>query len=313
MPKPLHPLAQKLIDDSRASDRPNAHLLPVEEARANFEDDLGGLAKPWVAQVLEVDIPTRDGAVIPGRLFMPRMGEPLPVTVYFHGGGWLLGSIESHETTARHLALAAGTAVLSVGYRRGPDSRFPTAAEDAYDAVTWAARPGSLPGVDPSRIAVAGDSAGGNLAAATAVALRDSSEVVLAHQLLVYPVTTCDLDAGFDPDYDGIMLFREELQWHQDNYLGSPADATDPRVAVLDADLTGLPETTIILAECDPIRPQGVLMAQALERAGVAVQVHETEGMIHGFFGLEELFPTAREAMQVAGARLARAMDPVTA
>lgn len=304
---PLHPLAQKLIDDSRASGRPNAHLLPVEEARANFESDLGGLAKPAVAEVLDLKVPTRDGALLPARLFVPVRDEELPLTVYFHGGGWLLGSIDSHETTTRHLALAARSAVLSVGYRRGPESRFPTAVEDAQDAVVWAAAPGRVPGVDVSRIAVAGDSAGGNLAAAAALALRDEGGPVLAHQLLVYPVTTCDLEIGFDPGYEGIMLFRDELQWHQDNYLSSPADAADPRVNVLGADLRGLPETTVILAECDPIRPQGVLLAEALEAAGVPVAVHETPGMIHGFFGLEELFPTAREAMEFAGDRLSSA------
>ncbi|MDQ6526284.1 alpha/beta hydrolase [Nocardioides sp. LHD-245] len=307
MPQPLHPLAQKLIDDAHASPRPNAHLLPVAEARANFDGDLGGLAKPPVARVVDVVVPTRDGAELPARLFVPEGTGDLPLTVYFHGGGWLLGSIDSHETTTRLLALASGGAVLSVGYRRGPESRFPTAAEDAYDAVVWAAEPGRLPGVDASRIAVAGDSAGGNLAAATALALRDSGAVALRHQLLVYPVTTCDLSIGFDPDYEGVMLYRDELQWHQDNYLASPADASDPRVAVLDADLAGLPEATVVLAECDPIRPQGALFAKALADAGVPVEVCETPGMIHGFFGLEELFPTAVDSMRFAGERLAAA------
>ena len=307
MPRPLHPLAQEFIDSSHASPRPNAHLLPVGEARANFDADLGGLAKPDVAQVVDVVIPTRDGAQIPGRLFVPQAASQLPLTVYFHGGGWLLGSVDSHEATTRFLALASKGAVLSVGYRRGPESRFPTAVEDAYDAVVWAAQPGNLTGVDVTRIAVAGDSAGGNLAAASALALRDSGAVELVHELLVYPVTTCDLDAGFDADYEGIMLYRDEMQWHQDNYLASPSDAADPRCAVLDADLSGLPETTVILAQCDPIRPQGALFAAALEEAGVSVLVHQTPGMIHGFFGLEELFPPAREAMDVAGARLAKA------
>ena len=307
MPKPLHPLAQKLIDDAHASPRPNAHLLPVEEARANFDGDLGGLAKPAVARVEDLLIPTRDGDKLPARLFVPTDDAGLPLVVYFHGGGWLLGSIESHEAATRHLALASGAAVLSVGYRRGPESRFPTAAEDAYDAVVWAAGSGALSGVDVTRIAVAGDSAGGNLAASAAIALRDSGAVDLVHQLLVYPVTTCDLAIGFDQDYDGVMLYRDEMQWHQDNYLASPDDANDPRVAVLDAELAGLPPTSVVLAECDPIRPQGALFAAALERAGVPVDVHETEGMIHGFFGLEELFPTAAEAMRYAGERLAAA------
>jgi acetyl esterase len=117
-------------------------------------------------------------------------------------------------------------------------------------------------------------------------------------------VTTCDLDRGMDPEYDGIMLFRAELQWHQDNYLATPDDAGDPRVAVLDAELAGLPPATVILAECDPIRPQGRLYADALAAAGVEVTVYEEPGMIHGFFGLDEVFPTAAAAMEVAGREL---------
>lgn len=306
---PLHPLAQKLIDDARASGRPNAHLLPVSEARKNFEDDFGALAKPHVGKVVEVNVPTRDGQSLPARLYLPSTTSPLPLTVYLHGGGWLLGSIDSHDTATRKLALASGAAVLSVAYRRGPEARFPTAVHDAYDALVWAATDGNLSGVDASRIAVAGDSAGGNLAVAAAIQLRDSGALRLRHQLLVYPVTTCDLGIGMDPEYDGVMLFRDELQWHQDNYLSSPEDATDPLVNILGAKLDGLPPATVILAECDPIRPQGALVADALSAVGVDVDVHQTPGMIHGFFGLDELFPTAAEAMEVAGKRLAAAFE----
>lgn len=301
---PLHPLAQQLIDDSRASGRPNAHLLPVEVARQNFEGDLAPLEKPPVAEAVDLQVPTRDGARIPGRLYLPSTGEALPLIVYFHGGGWLLGSVDSHDVTTRRLALATGAAVLSVGYRRGPEARFPTAAEDAFDAAAWAVTPGNLPDVDASRVALAGDSAGGNLAASVALQARDSQGPTYLHQLLVYPVTTCDLDRGMDPEYDGIMLFRDELQWHQDNYLSSADDATDPRVDVLEAELAGLPPASIVLAECDPIRPQGELYAAALAAAGNDVSVYQQEGMIHGFFGLDEVFPTAAEAMEFASRRL---------
>jgi acetyl esterase/lipase len=310
---PLDPIAQKFVEDSRASGRPNAHLLTVHEARVNFESDFGGLAKPNVAEVTEFKIPTRDGDIIPSRLFVPTEDAGLPLVVFFHGGGWLLGSVDSHEAQARLLALASGAAVLSVGYRRGPESRFPTAVQDAYDAVVWAATPGNLPRVDASRLAVAGDSAGGNLAASVTLAARDAGGPAIAHQLLAYPVTTCDLSIGFDSEYEGIMLYRDEMQWHQDNYLSEPMDRTDPLVSVLLANLKGLPPATIILAECDPIRPQGFLFADALKEAGVPTLVHQTPGMIHGFFGLEEIFPSAREAMQVAGRRLSEALVRGTA
>jgi acetyl esterase/lipase len=309
---PIDPIAQKMLDDAKASGRPNAHLLPVETARENFENTFAALEKPPVHRVVDIDIPTRDGETIPGRLYLPAdEGAVLPLTVYFHGGGWLLGSVDSHDAAARLLANASGSAVLSVGYRRGPDFRFPTAVNDAIDALVWSADPASGLGIDHNNIAVAGDSAGGNLAAAAALYARDAGAPALRHQLLVYPVTTTDLERGMDPEYDGVMLERDELLWHQDNYLASPADKDDPRVNILDADLTGLPEATVILAECDPIRPQGERYAAALEAAGVPVQSHVTDGMVHGFFGLDEVFPTATAAMTFAGERLAQALGAV--
>jgi acetyl esterase/lipase len=309
---PIDPIAQKMLDDAKASGRPNAHLLPVATARQNFEDTFGALSKPDVHRVMDVEIPTRDGESIPGRLYLPGdESAVLPLTVYYHGGGWLLGSIDSHDVTARMLANAAGSAVLSVGYRRGPEARFPTAVDDAIDALQWAGSPAAGLGVDTAHVAVAGDSAGGNLAGAVALHARDNGGPVLRHQLLVYPVTTTDLDRGMDPQYDGVMLERDELQWHQDNYLPGPEAATDPRVDILAADLAGLPDTTIILAECDPIRPQGERYAEALEAAGVPTRSHLTPGMVHGFFGLDEVFPSATEAMTFAGQRLAEALAKV--
>lgn len=306
---PLDPVAQQMVDDALASDRPNAHLLPVPEARQNFEDAFAGLEKPDVAKTVDVSIPVRDGSSVRGRWFLPSADAGLPVVLYFHGGGWLLGSIDSHDVTCRRLALSSGAAVLSVDYRRGPESRFPVAVDDAADALAWLAGDELGVDVDNGCIALAGDSAGGNIAASLAVAARDSGVRGIDHLLLVYPVTTCDLDRGFDPEFEGIMLYRDEMQWHQDNYLPSPAAANDPRVAVLDADLAGLPETTVILAECDPIRPQGELMVDALRAAGVVVEVHQTPGMVHGFFGLDEVFPIASLAMAFAGERLAASLQ----
>lgn len=299
---PIDPVAQQMLDEARASGRPNAHLLPVETARANYEASFSALTKPGVHRVVDLAVPTRDGATIPARLYLPADLGDNPLTVYFHGGGWLLGSIDSHDVVTRLLANASGSAVLSVGYRRGPEWRFPTAVLDAIDAVAWA---GGLP-VDNGRLAVAGDSAGGNLAAAVALHARDFGRPPLRHQLLIYPVTTTDLNRGMDPQYDGVMLERDELQWHQDNYLPTRDDADDLRVNILGADLSGLPETTVILAECDPIRPQGELYAKALDAAGVSVRTFVAPGMVHGFFGFDEVFPAAASAMAFAGERLAR-------
>lgn len=304
---PIDPLAKKMLDDAKATGRPNAHLLSVPVARRNFEAAFVTLTRPPVRHVRDVSIPTRDGQSIPGRLYLSTPDVAPPLTVYFHGGGWLLGSIDTHDVPCRMLANASAGAVLSVGYRRGPEARFPTAVHDAVDALIWAVDPATSLPVDRDRVAVAGDSAGGNLAGALALHARDAGTPPLRHQLLVYPVTTTDLARGVDPDYDGVVLERDELQWHQDNYLQSPQQAGDPRVNLLDADLAGLPETTLILAECDPIRPQGERYAQALRAAGVPVHTHQTPGLVHGFFGLTELYPSAAEAMTVAGDRLAAA------
>jgi acetyl esterase/lipase len=157
-------------------------------------------------------------------------------------------------------------------------------------------------------MAVAGDSAGGNLATVAAAQLRGDDRAGIRHQLLVYPVTTCDLVRGFDDAYEGIMLYRDELRWHQDNYLAGPEQAGDPRVSPLDGDLAGLPPATVILAECDPVRPQGVRYAEALRAAGVAVSERVYPGMLHGFFGLDMLWDEARDAMDFAGGRLAAAL-----
>ncbi len=306
---PLHPVAAEMIAASKTSGRPNAHLLPVEQARANFESDFGGLAKPEIAEARDVQIDVRDG-VIRGRLYRPTTSGELPLVVYLHGGGWLLGSIDSHDAITRKLALASGCAVLSVDYRRGPDRRFPTAVHDTVDAIRWARTHAEELQIDSDRIAIAGDSAGGNLATVACLVLRDAGEPLPLIQVLAYPVTTCDLDAGFDMTWEGHILYRDEMQWHQDNYLESVAQTQNPLVAPTLADLRGMPPALILMAECDPIRPQGVIYAEELRKAGVVVEVYDAPTLVHGYFGLDELFPEADEAMILAGTRLAEVLRP---
>ena len=305
---PMHPVAQELIDDFIVSGRPNAHLLPVPVARENFEALFGGIEGPDVAVVTDVVIPVA-GADIRGRVYRPdESDQSAPLMVFFHGGGWLLGSIDSHDMMARKIANATGCVVVSVDYRRGPESRFPTAVDDAVTSVAWAVDHASQWGADASLLTVAGDSAGGNLAAVVAQRARDAGAPHIEHQLLIYPVTTCDLIVGFDMQYEGALLYRDEMQWHQDNYLASESDAVDPGVSPLLGDLAGLPSATVVLAECDPIRPQGQLYADALVANGVEVRAQEFPGMIHGFFGLETLFPEAADAMDFAGDSVRRAL-----
>jgi acetyl esterase len=304
----LHPQAAEILAAAAQSDRPNAHLLPVEEARRNFDADFAaaGPGDP-VHEVSDLRIQV-DGGEVPARLYRPAGGR-LPAVVYFHGGGWLLGSVESHDAVCRALANASGALVISVGYRRGPEHRFPVAVEDCYAAVRWVVdRAGELE-VDPRRLAVAGDSAGGNLATAVALLARDRGQPALVFQLLVYPVTTTDLEKGFDRAYEGFFLYYDELQWHQDNYLSSSEDRQSPLVSPLEAaDLRGLPPAMVITAQCDPLHAQGELYAKALADAGVHVEHRHYPGMVHGFFQLPTLFEDGRDAVERAGSRLRKAL-----
>jgi acetyl esterase len=304
---PLDPAARKLLDEVAASGRPNAHLLPVGEARANFEALFAGL-RPGesVSAVADHAIPVgRD--VIPARSYRPAGavdGEPPALVVYFHGGGWLLGSVESHDTVCRALANSSGAVVLNVGYRLAPESRFPVAVDDALAATRWAYANAALLGADSGRLAVAGDSAGGNLAAVVCQDLRDAGESIVRFQLLVYPVTTADLAVGYDMAYEGCFLYRDEMLWHQEHYLAAPEEALDPRVSPLLGDPSGLPPAAIQAAECDPLHPQAERYRDLLAGAGVPVDYRRYPGMIHGYFGLESIFDVAAEAMADAGSAL---------
>jgi acetyl esterase len=303
----LAPVAAELMQSSLTSTRPNAHLLPVPEARRNFDSDFAaiGPGEP-VLDVTDHQVPV-DGGEITVRAFRPATGE-LPAVVYFHGGGWLLGSLDSHDAVCRALANAAGCAVVSVDYRRGPEARFPTAVMDAYAATVWVVDHASSLGIDSDRVAVAGDSAGANLAIATGLLAKQLGRPQLTMQLLAYPVTTTDLAVGFDDDYEGFSLYRDELQWHQDNYLPSPEARQDPLVSPLEhADLTDLPPALVITAQCDPLHRQGELFAQALQRAGVSADHRQWAGMIHGFVQLPSVFTEGAEAIEVAAAALRRA------
>jgi acetyl esterase len=306
---PLDPLARKLLDEVAASGRPNAHLLPVAEARTNFESLFAGLGAVEAVAAVEDHVIPVSGGEIPARSYVPGgVGARAPLVVYFHGGGWLLGSIDSHDGICRSLANASGAVVLNVGYRLAPEARFPAAVDDALAATRWAHANALALGADPGRIAVAGDSAGGNLAAVICQDLRDAGESIVRFQLLIYPVTTADLSIGWDVAYEGCFLYRDELRWHQEHYLASAGDARSPRVSPLLGDATGLPPAAIQAAECDPLHPQAERYRDLLAAAGVPVAFRCYPGMIHGYFGLDSVFPIAGEAMADAGSALREAL-----
>ncbi|GAA0849098.1 alpha/beta hydrolase [Streptosporangium amethystogenes subsp. fukuiense] len=250
----------------------------------------------------------RDDVVagVPVRVYRPAEdGRPLPAIVYFHGGGWVFGSVDRNDALGRDLAVRNGAVVISVDYRLAPDHPFPAAADDAWSVVRDVfGRPGVY-GADPERIAVCGDSAGGNLAAVAAWQARDAG-FGLAHQLLVYPIADVAMDTGSYRAYaSGFGLGADEMAWFVAQYGGDPVD---PRLApVRLADKAGLAPATVITAECDPLCDEGEEYAAQLAAAGVPVEVRRYEGAIHGFFGLPGFFDQATEAREYAAARLAEA------
>jgi acetyl esterase len=265
---------------------------------------------PAVAEVRDLSL-ALTGRTISARFYRPESaGQGAPLVVFFHGGGWVVGDLETHDATVRALAQTSGAAILSIGYRLAPETRFPGPLDDCYDALLWAVDHAGDLGIDPSRLAVAGDSAGGNLAAAVAIRARDESGPALAHQLLIYPVTDADFDR---PSYvtnggGDYFLTTTMMQWYWAHYVDDVA-APHPHAAVLQHEnLSGLPPATVLVAQYDPLRDEGIAYAEALAKAGVAVETEEAAGMIHGFFSMFEAIPDAMPFIERAGARLKAAL-----
>lgn len=285
---------------------PALHELGVEQAREGMTAMLA--AQPEPEPVAAVENRTFPGPVDarPVRIYRPEGEGPHPALVYLHGGGWVLCNLDTHDGTCRSLCNQAGCVVVSVDYRLAPEHRFPAGLEDCYAAVRWVAERSSELGVDPARIAVGGDSAGGNLTAAVTLLARERGGPRLVHQLLVYPVTDARCDtASYEANAEGYFLTREAMRWFWQHYLPSEAHGADPLASPLRArDLAGLPPATVITAEFDPLRDEGEAYARRLEEAGVPVRHRRYDGVIHGFFGMGAVLPKARDAMALAAAEL---------
>jgi acetyl esterase len=305
---PLHPKAKQMLDEMEAAGRPSSDQVPIEQARENLSSLFADLGPgPDVAEVRDLEIPTPEGGVR-ARLYRPAEGE-LPLTLSFHAGGWSMGDLDTHELVARGLALASGVAVLSVEYRLAPENKSPAALDDCFAALEWAYQNGAKLRIDPERIAVAGDSAGGNLAAGVAIRARDAGGPPIRFQLLIYPtVEVSGDDDWLDKRWDGAFLSQAELKRFAREYLVEPGQAKDPLVSPMYADLHGLPAACIVAAECDPTVVQSEAYAQALRQAGVPVEMVTYDGMIHGFFAMDMLFDEGGEAVRHAGQALARAL-----
>ncbi|MEZ5407032.1 MAG: alpha/beta hydrolase [Acidimicrobiales bacterium] len=304
---PIDPIAAGLLQQMAEAGMPPLNEMSPADARLAAEGfrALAGEPEP-VADVTNRTIPG-PGGDIPVRIYTPAGGgSSLACLVYYHGGGWVLGDIEGVDTICRAVANRAGCKVVSVEYRLAPEHKFPAPFDDCYATLEWVAANGDSIGVDTSKLAVGGDSAGGNLAAAVALKARDAGGPALCHQLLVYPVTNHDYGTvSYSDNGDGYLLTQDMMKWFWDHYLNDAEEGRNPLASPLAAsDLSGLPSAFVITAEFDPLRDEGEAYAAKLAEAGVNVSHQRFDGQIHAFWQMPGVFPAALEAADKAAAEL---------
>ncbi|MCL4684854.1 alpha/beta hydrolase [Myxococcota bacterium] len=308
---PLDPQARFLLDQLGARGGPSLHEMTPTEARAAFELLRVPIPGEAVDRIENLHVPSDGGRTIPVRLYGPAGSPPpAPGLVYFHGGGWVIGSPDTHENLCKALANRSGARVVSVDYRLAPEHPWPAAPEDGYAVACHLAEHGSEFGIDATRVAIAGDSAGGNLAAVVALMARDRAGPTLRHQALLYPVVDHDFDRpSYRENGDGYFLTRDDMRWFWDQYVADPALRSDGYVAPLHAeDLAGLPPATVITAEYDPLRDEGEAYAERLRLAGVPTTCTRYDGQIHGVASLLDLIDAGKRAVDQIGAALRSAL-----
>jgi acetyl esterase len=287
---PLHPKVQALLTAQRLSGAPALQTLTPERARADLRAQVPAVSGPIaeVARVEDRSVPGVAGAV-PIRLYTPPGSGPFPGLVYFHGGGFVIGDLDTHDPLCRQIAVRTGAIVCAVHYRLAPEYPFPAAADDALAVARWFLAHAEDVGADRDRLFVMGDSAGGTLATVTARALREQPNPHLRGQVLIYPITD-HVDAGaasYAEFADGYGLTREGMRWFMRHYIADPADATDPRVCPLRMpNLRGLPPAFVVTAEYDVLRDEGERYAERLREDGVDVTLERAAGLHHGFIRL---------------------------
>ena len=302
---PLDSDIQAILDLFESMGVPDFWTMTPEEAR-NFElAPPPEVPTPVGGEVADRTIPGSE-ADIGVRIYRPGE-ERTGVVLYFHGGGWVIGGLDSHDETSRHICSGSGQTVVSVDYRLAPETRYPGAVTDCFDATAWVAANADELGVDAGRLAVAGDSAGGNLAAAVAQKARDRGGPAIAFQLLIYPVTNADFDtASCLENAEGYFLTRKSMQWFWDHYAPDPESRSEPYAAPLLGNLDGLPPALVQTAEFDPLRDEGEAYAEALRAAGCEVELTRYDGLIHGYFGMQAAVAASRTAMRQACDALAK-------
>ena len=301
---------RSVLERMARAGQPPLHTLTPAQARVAYEIGSGVLEVPKapLPRVEDFHIPTRDGAELPARLYAPSLDAGLPLLLYLHGGGFTIGSIATHDTLCRELARLAGCMVVSLDYRLAPQHRFPTASNDAWDALQWLAAHGALLGADPARLAVGGDSAGGTLAAVCAILARDA-QLPLALQLLFYPGCAAHQDTPSHTTFArGLVLEAPAIDWFFGHYVHSRDEREDWRFAPLLApDVDGVAPAWIGLAECDPLVDEGVDYGDKLRAAAVPVDLEIYRGVTHEFIKMGRAIAEARSAHADAARALRQA------
>jgi acetyl esterase len=307
---PLHRQCKAFLDMLAASPGPPIEQLPVEDARKMpyHMIDLGG-PEEAVARVENRTLPGPAGPV-PVRVYRPSLAPNLPALLFFHGGGFVLCDLETHDRQCRSLANASGCVVIAVDFRLAPEHKFPVPVEDGYAATRYVAEHPTEFGVDPLRIGVAGDSAGANMATVVALMARDRGAPSLKFQLLIYPVVDFWNESPSMEEFGANhFLTREAMYWFRDCYFATTDDARLPYGSPLLADdLRGLPPAMVVTAECDPLRDQGEAYARKLEAAGVPVTFKRYDGMIHPFFNLGGIIDAGRALVKHAAGEIRQAL-----
>jgi len=309
----LDPQVQEVIQLVIKSGRPAYNTLSPKDARQLFRETRPA-STPTPPEIGAVKNVTAEGpgGPIPLRVYRPAgvTSAALPALVYYHGGGWVIGDLDTHDVQCRQIAAEAGIVVVAVDYRLAPEHKFPAAVDDAWAATRWVAAHGSDFGVDGRRIAVAGDSAGGNLAAVVSLLAREAGAPAIRLQVLVYPVTDVAAETKSYRDFaDGYLLTRESMRWFKNHYLKSASEAEDWRVSPLRAmSLAGLPPALVVTAGFDPLRDEGAAYAVRLTDAGGRVDYVCYGGMIHGFMPMGRLIETGNRAISHVAASLRQAL-----
>jgi acetyl esterase len=306
---PLDPQAKALMDQIAALNGPKLSSLTPAEARRVTAGTFK-LPPDQVEKVHKIEdrkIPG-PGGEIPIRVYTPGGSGPFSVLVFFHGGGWVICDLDTHDAPCRALTNKVGCVTVSIDYRLAPEHKFPAGVEDCFAATKWVAEHARELNVDANRLAIGGDSAGGNLTAVVAQLARDAGGPKIIFQLLIYPATEAELDTLSHKTFTDYFLTKEDIVWFWGHYLRSPADRKDPRVApALTKSLKGLPPAFIITAEFDPLRDEGEAYGMNLREAGVDATVKRYDGMIHGFYSMFAMLDKGRQAIDDSAAALKKA------